>query len=37
MGGVKDKLGNLIFVVNAECPLHGMPVVRNDNLLVAAY
>lgn len=23
MGGVKDKDGNVMFVINANCPIHG--------------
>ncbi len=23
MGGVKDKDGNVMFVINASCPIHG--------------
>ncbi len=26
MGGVKDKDGNVMFVINASCPVHGEEV-----------
>jgi hypothetical protein len=25
MGGLKDKDGNVVFVTQADCPLHGQP------------
>ena len=26
LGGIKDKNGEILFVVNADCPLHGTEV-----------
>lgn len=36
MGGLKDKDGNVMFVTQADCPLHGQPelmhgITEDDN------
>lgn len=30
MGGLKDKDGNVVFVTQADCPLHGLPELMPD-------